>query len=170
MPLNGLQRDTLFSTITMCVDTILEASIDRDKKIGWLEFCTSNSTPSIEEAIPVLKKYPALIKGLSEAVNVPAAARGYWRRLLICMDYDQPVPLDLLKELSEFNNYNPLLMAEMRLFENKIYAIPELSAIKSELLCLREAYLEMTPLASCSYGAPYRTYYFRIGQVPFNLD
>lgn len=173
MPLNGLQKDVLFTTTTLSLETILGSSIDKSKKIECLKLIISDTKFTIEQAIEVLKKNSHLIRGLSEAINVPNVVRSCWRKLVPCIDNDQPISDALLKELYDYNNYNPLLMAEMCIFETNIDALPELSVVKRELLCLREAYLEMTPLGSYSYGfngAPFRTFHFRIGRVPFNLD
>jgi hypothetical protein len=169
MPLNALQQEALFSTITMHLDTIGTSKVGNLKKREWLQLITSNTKPTIGEAVQILKQYPVLTKGLTN-VDVPNEVRNTWRQLITLIDDSTLIPDYLLKQLSNFNNYNPLLMAEMRLFENKIDAVPELSAIKDALLCLREVYLEMTPLVSSSHGGHSRTFCFRLGQVPFNLD
>jgi hypothetical protein len=165
MPLNPLQRDTLFRTITLYADSILDSSVDRAKKIEWLQLSTSNAKTTMEEAVRVLKEYPDLTKGLVESVTVPRVFRGYWKTLLDCIAKGQSVPEGLLNTLlSGCNNYNPLLIAEMWLFENKINSLSEIDAIKTDLILLRESYLEMTTL-TCNEGI-----YLRIGQVPFNLN
>ncbi|HXH55251.1 MAG TPA: ankyrin repeat domain-containing protein [Gammaproteobacteria bacterium] len=166
MPLNALQRATLFGNITGYADNILEsASVERSKKIEWLQLSISDSKTTMEQVVQVFKEHPELGKGLVESLSVPRVVRNYWQSFLTCIAGDQSVLEGLLKAPPfECNNYNALLVADMWLFENKINAIPEISAIKADLILLREAYLEMTVL-TCDEGV-----YLRIGEVPFNLN
>ncbi len=174
MPLNALQRETLYDTIISYVDTVLEQPLlAHSIKINWLKAVINDALPSLSQALEMLRQNPNLILGLARAVNVPQAIREDWAVLIegyINGNPNQPPPAELLERLKIMNNYNPVLMAEMKRFRDAIVAVPELNSIKRELSCLREVYLEMTPLLRYSYGESYLAFRFRIGSVPLNLD
>lgn len=173
MPLNALQRETLYTTLTSYVDTILEVeSIPHSIKIQWLQAIISETLPSIAETVQTLQQHPDLIAGLVRDIKVPGDIRVLWSQLVPYLNNNatQLPPDSLLQQLKIVNNYNPVLMADMKLFENACMAEPAINGIQKELICLRELFLEMTPVSSYSYGNAYRTFYFRIGTVPFNLD
>lgn len=170
MPLNTLQRQTLYSTVTSYIDAILESNLEHLLKIEALNAIINPTLPSLDVVLQTLRQRPELVQGLVEAVNVPQDTRRYWADLLQCIRQQKVPPNSLLKSLQTISNYNPFLMTAMSVFEDNLKSRPEISSIATELICLREAYLEMTPLASYSYGQGYRTFRFRIGIVPFNLD
>ncbi len=172
MPLNALQRETLYNTVTSYVDTVLEQPLDYALKINWLRAVISQELPSVPQTLQTLQQHPNLIQGLATAVNVPPAVRGNWATLVgyVGNNLHQLPPAQLLQQLEMLNNYNPVLMAAMQFFDNALTLVPELNGIRTELICLRELYLEMTPLSSYSYGDNYLTFHFRIGNIPLNLD
>lgn len=171
MPLNSIQRETLHNVVTSCVDSILETSVAYDLKIQWLRAAIDVQLPPVSVALQILYQHTNLIQGLATAINVPQAVRADWAELVayIGPNADQP-PANLLKQLETLNNYNPVYMAEVQRFENALAANPALNSIAKELICLREACLEMTPLTNYSYGENYNVFHFRIGNIPFNLD
>lgn len=165
MPLNALQQDTLFRAIDVYLNKIFDPSVLRPKKIEWLKRCISDTQATIEQVTQLLKEYPDLIGELMNAANLPKGTRGDWGSLLIYIGSLQPIPSDLLQKLSKFNNYNPFLIVDMKLFAKQITETPELAIIKDNFIALREAFLEMTPMCHDE-----ENHSIRIGQCPFNLD
>lgn len=173
MPLNELQRETLFRTVTAFVDTILESSLSHDLKIQSLQDVIDTHLPTIPKVLQTLRQHPNLIESLASCIKVPTPIRTNWGHLvnhLRSQPHSDQIPPALLQQLETVNNYNPTLIATMKLFSESIKVNPALSHIETELICLREAYLEMTPLTHYSYGEDYLAFYFRIGAVPLQLD
>jgi ankyrin repeat protein len=169
MPLNALQRETLFDIVTGAIDSILDSPIEYKIKMECLQNITTG-LPTLDQVIKILHDNPNLVRGLAEQTNIPAKVRGCWAEFLKHLSQNHPMPEALLKELREINNYNPFYIAAMKMFEDYVGGVPALAPIKIELIRLREIYLEMTPLNTYSYGEQYFEFSFRIGNIPLNLD
>ena len=161
--LNETQRCTIRATLKVAVDALLE-----NKQAEWLSRCITPLNLSIEEMIKILKEKPELFLYITRASNFPENLINIWEILIKHIQYNEDIPAHIFTKFKDnANNYNPFYIAEMEQFEQ---AVQHLEDSKSYLVRLREAYLEMTLIQPFSYGEGYRTFYFRIGNVPFNLD
>lgn len=174
MSLNTTQRKILRDVFRESVDGIMEdRGIEYKQKCELLNFILSNDHPSIQETITILKHNIVLVDHILEATNqIPAEIRGHWRAIKLILETDHPtLSPELLNELKKVPNYNPILVASMKKFEDKIKNVSNISeAAKLTLIRLRELYLEMSPMQSYNYGEGYRTFHFRIGNFPLNIQ
>lgn len=163
MPLNKLQSETLELSIRTHVDAIFDdKGVCEHDKVAWLQRSITPQTLILSMAIEMLKSDMQLLEYLSSTISLPKDVHVYWNNVVLgiaCSNstlYESALPTEC--------NYNPLCIAEMKLFEKEISSKPNLSSIGKNLIALREAYLEMTPLR-IEDGS-----YLRVQRLPFDLD
>lgn len=167
--MNRTQRKTLHDTLRLAVDVLLEnRQAEYKEKVEWVNSILRDN-PTISESTTILKRCPNLISDLREATNISVEIRSDWRAIAQASREDNPViSNEILARLKRIPNYNPILIASMQKFEETVSNLQE--DIKVTLIRLRELYLEMSPMSSYSYGDEYRTFHFRLGDSPLNLN
>jgi DNA segregation ATPase FtsK/SpoIIIE-like protein len=159
--LNQTQRNTLRFAIKTAVDGIIDAGL-----VDQLENCIAPNQLTMIEAIKVFDE--TYLNSLIQNRKIPAEIRAAWEQLKQLIENGQNLNPDLLKTLQSQANHDPSKLADLQVFQQKIESLPE--SPRNYLIRLREAFLEMTPLNEYCYGPNYRSFQFRIGTVPFNLN
>ncbi len=163
----------------------LEVALDEIEDAGFavlLKLCISPVKQLDNQALLKLLTIDILDQGFQAAHMVPELRENAIPEIILMLAqciYTQNPELDnILPFLTLYPNINPYNIADLVLFEQALDSYQKEShktlpvEIRQQLLRLREAYLEMTPLKEMHYAEDTleKTVYYRDGKIPFGLN